>query len=90
MFFCPQLYKYDGDQKLVPLYDDEIGQLIAHALESGIKDRRPWYRPQENPPAEPVVAAPPDSDYETLVVEMPPKRAAIASRASSSAGASAG
>jgi len=89
VFFCPQLYKYDTDQKLVPLYDEEIGQLIAHALESGIKDRRPWYRPQENPPAEPVVAAPPDSDYETLVVEMPPKRA-ISSRVSTSAGAAAG
>ena len=88
VFFCPQLYKYDADQKLVPLYDEEIGQLIAHALESGIKDRRPWYRPQENPPVEPVVAAPTDSEYETLVVEMPPKRA-ISSRASSSAGAAA-
>jgi len=87
VFFCPQLYKYDADQKLVPLYDEEIGLLIAHALESGIKDRRPWYRPQENPPVEPVVAAPPDSDYETLVVEMPPKRPAIASRSSSGAGA---
>ena len=88
VFFCPQLYKYDADQKLVPLYDEEIGQLIAHALESGIKDRRPWYQPQDNPPREPVVAAPPESEYETLVVEMPPKRA-ISSRSSANAGAGA-
>jgi len=89
VFFCPQLYKYDADQKLVPLYDEEIGQLIAHALESGIKDRRPWYRPEDNPPAEPVVTAPMETEFDTLVVEMPPKRAAIASRSSGSAGASA-
>src|SRR5262245_58828694 len=90
VFFCPQLYKYDADQKLVPLYDEEIGQLIANALESGIKDRRPWYQPQEEPPNEPVVKGPIGTEYDTLVVEMPPKRAAITSRSSHSAGAPAG
>src|SRR5262249_19652206 len=87
--FLPQPYKYGVDQKLVPLYDEEIGQLIAHALESGIKDRRPWYQPHDNPPSEPVVNGPMETDYDTLVVEMPPKRAAIASRSSGSAGGAA-
>jgi|SRR5262245_34258234 len=87
VFFCPQLYKYDADQKLVPLYDEEIGQLIAHALEHGIKDRRPWYQPHDDRPSEPVINGPMETEFDTLVVEMPPKRAAIASRSSSSAGA---
>ena len=89
VFFCPQLYKYDADQKLVPLYDDEIGTLIAHALESGIKDRRPWYQPLDSLPNEPVVNTPTDSDYDTLVVEMPPKRASTTARASNGSGISA-
>src|SRR5438067_13301514 len=29
VFFCPQLYKYDSEKKLVPLEGDEIGRLIA-------------------------------------------------------------
>src|SRR5947199_9880357 len=33
VYFCPQLYKYDPDKKLVPLQGEEIGRLIAHALE---------------------------------------------------------
>src|SRR5690242_1893 len=50
VFFCPQLYKYDSDQKLVPLQGDEIGRLIAHAVEGGIAERRPWYQPAEKLP----------------------------------------
>ena len=34
VYFCPQLYRFDSDKKLVPLQGEEIGQLIAHALES--------------------------------------------------------
>ena len=29
VYFCPQLYKYDPDKKLVPLQGEEIGRLIA-------------------------------------------------------------
>ena len=31
MYFCPQLYRYDPDKKLVPLQGEEIGRLIADA-----------------------------------------------------------
>ena len=36
VYFCPQLSKYDPDKKLVPLQGEEIGRLIAHALEAGL------------------------------------------------------
>ena len=75
VYFCPQLYKYDTDKKLVPLQGEEIGRLIAHALEGGIKERRPWYEPAEKLPDEPVISAPMQNEFDTLVVEMPPARA---------------
>jgi len=74
VFFCPQLYKYDSDQKLVPLQGDEIGRLIAHAVEGGIAERRPWYQPAEKLPDQPIIDAPNKMEFETLVVDMPPAR----------------
>jgi hypothetical protein len=76
VYFCPQLYKYDAEKKLVPLQGEEIGRLIAHALENGIKERRPWYEPAEKLPAEPVISAPMQNEFDTLVVEMPAPRSA--------------
>ena len=74
VYFCPQLYKYDTDKKLVPLQGDEIGRLIAHSLEGGIKERRPWYGPSDKLPDEPVISAQMQSEFDTLVVEMPATR----------------
>jgi hypothetical protein len=72
VYFCPQLYKYDPDKKLVPLQGEEIGRLIAHALESGITERRPWYEPSEELPKQPIISTPISSnEFDTLVVEMP-------------------
>jgi hypothetical protein len=73
VYFCPQLYKYDPDKKLVPLQGDEIGKLIAQALASGVKERRPWYEPSEKLPNQPIINSPAD-EFETLVVEMPSPR----------------
>jgi len=73
VYFCPQLYKYDPDKKLVPLQGEEIGRLIAQALASGVKERRPWYEPSEKLPDQPIINAPKD-EFETLVVEMPSAR----------------
>jgi hypothetical protein len=58
VYFCPQLYKYDSEKKLLPLQGDEIGRLIAKALESGIVDRRPWYEPAEKLPDQPIISVP--------------------------------
>ena len=73
VYFCPQLYKYDSEKKLVPLQGDEIGRLIANALQGGIVDRRPWYEPAEKLPEQPIVNVPLQSEYDSLVVEMPVK-----------------
>jgi len=74
VYFCPPLYRYDPDKKLVPLQGEEIGKLIAHALESGITERRPWYEPSEELPGEPIVSSSMQAEFDTLVVEMPGAR----------------
>src|SRR6266700_1262965 len=74
VYFCPQLYRYDPDKKLVPLQGEEIGKLIANAVERGVNDRRPWYEPAEKMPDKPIINAPMHAEYDTVVVEMPPGR----------------
>ena len=32
LYFCPQLYKYDSDSKLVPLPGDEIGKFVDRIM----------------------------------------------------------
>ena len=76
VYFCPQLYKYDTDKKLVPLQSEEIGRLIAHSVEGGIRERRPWYQPSEELPDQPVISAPMEMEFDTLVVQMPEARQA--------------
>jgi hypothetical protein len=80
VYFCPQLYKYDSEKKLVPLYGEEIGKLIAQALESGINERRPWYVPSADLPAEPPIDGSIEPELDTLVVDMP-KRGPVAASA---------
>ena len=70
MYFCPQLYRYDKDKRLVPLEGDEIGALLARALESGVRERKPWYQPAENLPEQPVINGELE-EFDTLVVDMP-------------------
>jgi hypothetical protein len=74
LYFCPQLYRYDSDKKLVPLQGDEIGRLIAHALEGGVTARRPWYGPSEEMPDQPVITSAMQTEFDTVVVEMPSAR----------------
>jgi hypothetical protein len=71
VYLCPQLYKYDANQKLVPLQGEEIGQLIAHALSNRVAQRRPWYEPSEKLPDEPIIGAQALTEFDTVVVEMP-------------------
>jgi hypothetical protein len=44
IYFCPQLYKYDGDNALVPLTGEEIGQLVAQSVQEGVVEIQPWYQ----------------------------------------------
>ena len=76
LYFCPQLYRYDPDKKLVPLSGEEIGRLIAQSLEAGVVERRPWYEPQEKVPDQPVISAQMQSEFDTVVVEMPARNSA--------------
>lgn len=71
VYFCPQLYKYDSEKKLVPLQGDEIGRLIANSLESGIVERRPWYQAADQYPDQPIISAPSKAEFDTLVVDPP-------------------
>ena len=49
----------------MPLEGDEIGRLIAHAVEGGITERRPWYDPSE------IIDAQMNMEFGTLVVDIP-------------------
>ena len=74
LYFCPQLYRFDSDKKLVPLQGEEIGKVIAQSLEGGVSERRPWYQPSERFPDEPVINAAIQNEFDTVVVEMPSTR----------------
>jgi hypothetical protein len=74
VYLCPQLYKYDANQKLVPLQGEEIGQLIAHAMGQRVAQRRPWYEPSDNLPDEPIISTEVLTEFDTVVVDMPSTR----------------
>jgi hypothetical protein len=74
VYFCPQLYRYDTERKLVPLQGDEIGILIAQSIEGGVNDRRPWYKPSDRLPEQPVINIASPNEFDTVVVEMPAAR----------------
>jgi hypothetical protein len=70
VYFCPQLYRYDPNEKLIALTGDEIGNYVAQAIESAVTERRPWYQPTERLPDEPVIDAPMLKEFDSVVVEM--------------------
>ncbi|MFL6799632.1 MAG: hypothetical protein ACJ8F3_19725 [Xanthobacteraceae bacterium] len=78
LYFCPQLYRFDPDKKLVPLQGEEIGRLIAQSLEGGVHERRPWYEPHDKLPSEPIISKQMHPEFDTVVVEMPAARTAAA------------
>jgi hypothetical protein len=83
LYFCPQLYKRDDDEKLVPLEGDEIGSLIADALGGAVKARLPWYEPTEQLPAEPIITGDIVKEFDTLVVDKSPKKPTLVASAAS-------
>jgi len=70
LYFCPQLFRHDSG-KLVPLEGEEIGRLIARAVDASASERRPWYEPMEKLPQEPLIDSAMLREFDTLVVEMP-------------------
>jgi len=74
LYFCPQLYKHGDDDRLVPLEGEEIGALVAKALEENVKSRLPWYERTDRLPAEPIITGDIVRDFDTLVVDKTPKR----------------
>jgi hypothetical protein len=55
VYFCPQLYKYDGDNALAPLTGEEIGQLVAHSVHQGVLEKQPWYEALDELPSKPIL-----------------------------------
>jgi hypothetical protein len=55
LYFCPQLYKFDGDNNLVPLQGEEIGQLVAQSVQDGVVDKQPWYEALDKLPTKPIL-----------------------------------
>jgi len=70
LYFCPQLFRHDSG-KLVPLEGEDIGRLIARAVEASATERCPWYEPTEKLPQEPLINSAMLREFDTLVVEMP-------------------
>ena len=68
LYFCPQLYKNE-DGTLIPLSGQEIGQLMAQALEGGAIEKPPWYEPSDDVPIEPVIRANSKMELDSLVVD---------------------
>ena len=74
LYFCPQLYRKE-DADLVPLSGQEIGQLMAQALEGGAVEKSPWYEPSDSMPKEPIIESGPELEFDSLVVDSPSPRA---------------
>jgi hypothetical protein len=69
LYFCPQLYRHESD-KLVALDGEEIGKLVAKAVQQGVVERRPWYEPSEKLPGRPITAT--REEFDTVVVDDKP------------------
>jgi hypothetical protein len=80
LYFCPQLYKNE-DGALIPLSGEEIGRLMAQALEGGAIEKRPWYQPTDGVPEETVIKHTSETEFDSLVVDVPPSQKAPALRA---------
>jgi hypothetical protein len=78
LYFCPQLYKFDADNRLVPLEGEEIGKLVVQAVQGGVREKQPWYEPSEKLSAEPIINASMPEEFDTVVVDGPKQWATAA------------
>lgn len=69
LYFCPQLYKLDSDNKLVALEGEEIGKLLAQQLQNGVVEKKPWYEPSNKLPSQPIITTTMETDFDTVVVD---------------------
>lgn len=76
LYFCPQLFRYETD-RLVPLQGEEIGHLVAHAVEASVTERYPWYGPMEGLPDQPAIRGVLLTELDSLVVNMLPKHESL-------------
>jgi hypothetical protein len=67
LYFCPQLYKFDSDNKLVSLEGEEIGQLLARSVQDGVVEKPPWYEALDKSPSKPILR----TNFDTFVVNDP-------------------
>jgi len=73
LYFCPQLYKFDEDNTLVPLAGDEIGQLIAESVQEGVVEKQPWYAALDSLPGKPIIERSPQLPTHQRRIEAPIK-----------------
>jgi hypothetical protein len=74
LYYCPQLYRYSTDKTLVPLEGEEIGKLVAQAVQNGVVEKQPWYAPSEMLSRKPIVDGNMNIDFDSVVVDTPPAR----------------
>ncbi len=74
LYYCPQLYRYNTDKTLVPLEGEEIGKLVAQAVQNGVVEKQPWYAPSEMLSRKPIVDGNMNIDFDSVVVDTPPGR----------------
>ena len=72
LYFCPQLYKLDSENKPVALDGQEIGQLLAQSVRDGVVEKQPWYEPSDSVPGEPIIATTAKANFDSLIVDEPP------------------
>jgi hypothetical protein len=71
LYFCPQLYKLDSDNKPVALDGEEIGKLLAQSVRDGVVEKQPWYEPTDTVPREPIIATTTKTNFDSLIVDEP-------------------
>lgn len=72
LYFCPQLYKLDSDNKPIALDGEEIGRLLAQSVRDGVVEKQPWYQPSETLPGQSVIATSMKANFDSLIVEESP------------------
>src|ERR1700682_1812863 len=73
LYFCPQLYKFDAEGKLVALEGEEIGKLVAQSVQDGVVEKQPWYEPSRKVPGQPIITNL-KTDFDTVIVDKSPER----------------